>query len=77
MVQLDLDEEMESEDSLVHLPLSTSTALRVNNNMLADWEGFWSTITELYVDPVLSLQWLDLSFNELRTIDLVSQNTVT
>ena len=70
--QLDLEEEeMELEDSLVHLPLSASTALRVNNNMLTSWEGFWSTLGDLYIDPAATLHWLDVSFNDLRSIDQV------
>ena len=34
------EEEVELEDPLVHLPISTSTPLRVDGNMLTDWEGF-------------------------------------
>ena len=51
---------------------SNSTALKVNNNMLKSWEGFWPAIQKLFMEPVLQLQWIDFSFNDLRTIDAVS-----
>ena len=51
---------------------SESTALKVNNNMLSNWIDFRSTIERIFVDPGQTLSWLDLSFNDLRTIDEVS-----
>lgn len=50
---------------------SNSTALKVNNNMLTQWVNFRSTLHKLFVDPELTLAWIDLSFNDLRTIDEV------
>ena len=66
------DEDLEAEDSLVHLPLSDSTALRVNNNMLTSWDGFWPTMCDLFTDPAANVQWLDLSFNDIRSIESAS-----
>ena len=51
---------------------SKSPALKLNNNMISKWEGFWETLSGLFVDPSKNLQWLDLSFNDLREIDKVS-----
>ena len=53
-------------------PHSTATALRVNNNMLGDWEGFSETMAKLFLEPTTHLAWLDLAFNDLKTIDSVS-----
>ena len=39
--------------------------------MLSNWEGFEETIDSLFVNPSANLQWLDLSFNDLKTIDKV------
>ena len=40
--------------------------------MLSNWIDFRSTIERIFVDPGQTLSWLDLSFNDLRTIDEVS-----
>ena len=54
---------------------SRSMALRVNNNMLGDWEDFLPTMRKLFVEPTTRLAWIDLSFNDLRTVDKVSTHT--
>lgn len=61
-------------DSEVSLegPRSTATALRLNNNMLGDWYGFSKTMVKLFLEPARHLAWLDLAFNDLKTIDSVS-----
>lgn len=51
---------------------TNTTAFRVNNNLLSDWEGFMDTLEALIVNPTLNLAWLDLSFNDLKSIDSVS-----
>lgn len=58
-------------DSEVSLegPRSTATALRLNNNMLGDWYGFSKTMVKLFLEPARHLAWLDLAFNDLKTID--------
>ena len=56
----------------LNLEKSNSTALKANNNMLKSWEGFWPAIERLFVEPAMHLQWIDFSFNDLRTIDAVS-----
>jgi Leucine-rich repeat (LRR) protein len=66
---LDLAEEEVMDGSTFTLIKSESTALRVNNNMLSNWDGFVDTITALFVDHSSHLQWLDLSFNDLKIID--------
>ena len=74
--QLVLEDELAADDSTDTMDLkimpSTSTALRLNNNMLNSWEGFSETVGKLFVQHTEHLCWLDLSFNELRTIDDVS-----
>ncbi len=40
--------------------------------MLANWEGFWDTINGMFINPTNTLQWIDLSFNDIKTIDQVS-----
>ena len=73
---MQLEEELAGDlgDSEVSLdgPHSTATALRVNNNMLADWDGFSETMVKLFLEPASHLAWLDLAFNDLKTIDCVS-----
>ena len=56
----------------LQLERSNSTALKVNNNMLKSWEAFWPAIQKLFLEPAVQLQWIDFSFNDLRTIDAVS-----
>lgn len=41
--------------------------------MIGNWEEFLYTVDRLLVDPGSLLQWLDLSFNDLKTIDDVRQ----
>ncbi len=48
-----------------------STALKVNNNVLLSWDGFMTSIAKLFQDPVSKLGWIDFSFNDLKTIDVV------
>ena len=42
--------------------------------MLSNWEGFWDTVEGLFINPSNTLQWLDLSFNDIKTIDQVSNS---
>lgn len=67
---------MSSDDSNIELIKSHATALRLNNNMLSDWDGFIETLQTMFIDPLVHLQWLDLSFNDLKTIDKVRQSCV-
>ena len=53
-----------------------TTAFRVNNNLLSDWAGFMDTLEALIVNPAHNLAWLDLSFNDLKSIDSVSRNSL-
>lgn len=73
--QLVLEDELAADDSTdtvdLQIPLSTSTALRLNNNGLTMWEGFSETLRRLFVDHTAHLCWLDLAFNDIRTIDAV------
>ena len=50
---------------------SDSATLKVNNNLLADWDGFTDAVHRLFEAPS-RLAWVDLSYNDLRTIDKVS-----
>ncbi|CAH2225928.1 leucine-rich repeat-containing 51-like isoform X1 [Pelobates cultripes] len=47
-----------------------SQALRLNNNILTDLQGFGETMEKLLSDSS-QLSWIDLSFNDLSTIDPV------
>lgn len=72
-MQLDLSEELAGDSNTsLQLEKSNSTSLKVNNNMLKSWEGFWLAIERLFVEPAMHLQWIDFSFNDLRLIDAVS-----
>ena len=73
-MQLVLEDELSTEGSTesVVVDQSRSMALRVNNNMLGDWENFLPTMCKLFVEPTTRLAWIDFSFNDLRTIDKVS-----
>ena len=63
-----LEEEVADE---IEIEKSTTTALKVNNNLIAHWDDFTTAIQQLFVDPVQTLAWIDFSFNELRTISEV------
>lgn len=78
-MQLVLEDELSAEGSTESIVVeqSRSMALRVNNNMLGDWENFLPTVCKLFVEPTTRLAWIDLSFNDLRTIDKVSECTHT
>ena len=58
-------------DEGVDIEKSNTTALKLNNNLLNQWEGFTSTMHRLFVDPARTLAWIDLSFNDLRSINEV------
>lgn len=66
-----------TEEDAVEIVESEATALKVNNNMLTHWDDFSSTLHKLFVDPARQLGWIDLSFNDLRTIDDVSSRVAT
>ena len=74
-LQLVLEDELAADDSTdtvdLKIPQSSSTALRLNNNMLSYWEGFRDTVSRLFVSHSTHLHWLDLAFNEIKTIDEV------
>ena len=74
-VQLVLEDELAADDSTDTIDLkvtqSLGSGLRLNNNMLSDWEGFSDTVSRLFVDHRTHLRWLDLSFNDMTTIDAV------
>lgn len=40
--------------------------------MIVNWDGLLDTMERLLVNPTANLRWLDLSFNDLQTIDSVS-----
>ncbi|XP_075448922.1 leucine-rich repeat-containing protein 51 [Ascaphus truei] len=50
--------------------LLLSQAVRLNNNTLTDLNGFEEMINKLLSDP-RQLSWIDLSFNDVSTIDPV------
>lgn len=47
-----------------------TSSLRLNNNAITDFDTFTSTLDDLIEDPK-ELAWLDLSFNDLSTINTV------
>ena len=47
---------------------SDSKAVRLNYNSLDSWVGINDTISNLLINPSI-LGWLDLSFNQLTTVD--------
>lgn len=65
-----LEEDLDEEEA--QRELSPSTSLKFNNNMLNSWDGFASTVRGLLLNP-LQLAWVDLSFNDLRSISSVSE----
>ena len=78
--QLILEDELstsgDSGSSSLDVAATPSTALRVNNNILNSWDGFLGVVAKLVAGGVAALQWLDLSFNDLKTIDVVSSGIV-
>ncbi len=73
--QLVLEDELSAGGSTdtIDIAKTNTTALKVNNNMLMDWEGLVDTTQRLLVSPTSQLRWLNLSFNDLKTIDSVSE----
>ena len=71
------DEVPTEKGSTMLVEKTNTTAFRVNNNLLAEWEGFMDTLDALVVNPATNLAWLDLSFNDLKSIDSVSTLTST
>ena len=58
---------------LAPLEAVKANALRFNNNMLGSWEGFLEILDLMIIEPHNNLQWLDFSFNDLKTIDEVGK----
>lgn len=44
-------------------------ALRLNNNKIASWLNFLSTLRTMAPLDISQIEWLDLSFNQLQTIE--------
>lgn len=45
-----------------------TNVVRFCNNVICDWKDFMSTMNTIVEDPE-QIEWLDLSFNDLKTID--------
>ncbi|XP_066919797.1 leucine-rich repeat-containing protein 51-like [Clytia hemisphaerica] len=45
-----------------------TNALRLSNNVLTEWGGFLDTVEKIVENPA-DLEWIDVSFNDLTTID--------
>ena len=50
---------------------SNAEVVKLNNNMLSEWEGFSEMFHTLLISP-LQLSWIDLSFNDFKNISSVS-----
>ncbi len=74
----DLEDELSTGSSGGSLEVEKfpSTALKVNNNILLSWDGFMTSIAKLFQDPVSKLGWIDFSFNDLKTIDVVCSRLI-
>ena len=73
--QLVIKEELSaSGESSVSLDVAATptSSLKLNNNLLSEWDGFLDTVGKLVAGASASLQWLDFSFNDFKTIDTVS-----
>lgn len=44
-------------------------SIRLNNNKIANWTKFVSTLKEMVPIDINRIEWLDLSFNQLENID--------
>eukprot|EP00163_Fabomonas_tropica_P005653 TRINITY_DN15278_c0_g1_i1.p1 TRINITY_DN15278_c0_g1~~TRINITY_DN15278_c0_g1_i1.p1 ORF type:complete len:249 (+),score=26.10 TRINITY_DN15278_c0_g1_i1:26-772(+) len=58
------------EKKVIKKPRGVTTALKLCNNQIPNLEG-WHTVTEALLEDPSRLTWLDLSFNQLETIDPV------
>eukprot|EP00794_Sanderia_malayensis_P006922 gene6922-7700_t len=45
-----------------------TNAIRLSNNVISDWTAFSTTVAELVEEPS-NLEWIDLSFNDIKDID--------
>jgi len=46
-----------------------TNAVRLSNNVINEWKEFSPTLEKLVVDPYEAIEWIDLSFNDMTTID--------
>lgn len=70
-----LEDEVASEADKLIVTQSNAEVVKLNNNMLSDWEGFSEMLHTLLISP-LQLSWIDLSFNDFKNINSVSILTV-
>ena len=66
-----IEDEVASEGDKLIVSQSTAEVIKLNNNMITDWDGFSDMVHTLLISP-LQLSWLDLSFNDLKSIHSVS-----
>ena len=62
---------MASDADKLIIAQSDAEVVKLNNNMLSDWNGFSDMLHTLLISP-LQLAWIDLSFNDLKNIHPVS-----
>eukprot|EP00435_Cladocopium_sp_Y103_P013899 s4839_g3.t1 len=59
----------ENEPKMRVVVRKVSTSVKLNNNMLESVSGLPQTLEFRLPNPLLNLQWLDLSFNQLVTVE--------
>lgn len=62
-----LEDEMASDADKLIVTQSNAEVVKLNNNMLSEWEGFSEMFHTLLISP-LQLSWIDLSFNDFKNI---------
>ena len=67
---------MTSDSGKLIITQSDAEVVRLNNNMLSSWDGFSDTFHTLLLSP-LQLSWIDLSFNDLKSIHAVCKAIVS
>jgi len=66
---------MTSDSGRLIITQSDAEVVRLNNNMLSSWDGFSDTFHTLLLSPQ-QLSWIDLSFNDLRSIHSVREHSL-
>ena len=52
----------------VPVPRRTN-AVRFSNNVISEWKDFSKTMEKIIEDPRTAIEWIDLSFNDMSSID--------
>ncbi|XP_065058241.1 leucine-rich repeat-containing protein 51-like [Rhopilema esculentum] len=68
LIQVQKNDDKKASSEQVEKKKHDTTAIRLSNNLITEWSDFSQCISDIIIEP-FKLEWIDLSFNDIYTID--------